>query len=181
MILSNHFYTSLALWKIEYVRGLAYGIFLSPDPLDFDDGPNKYLYTGANPLNWTDPWGLDKTEWYLIENGRTAADGPRNGNWGGKNWSGGKGGGKIGTAPYTDSGDLLYMQHGFGWARCEKKYGCNSEELKECKRQYNKELVDKAKKLPDDPRDWPEPPKKGTEEDSRNFKELAIEYFKKIS
>ncbi|MBI1871271.1 MAG: hypothetical protein HYS07_08780 [Chlamydiae bacterium] len=34
------------------------GIFLSPDPSGFDDGPNKYILTGDNPINWTDPLGL---------------------------------------------------------------------------------------------------------------------------
>jgi RHS repeat-associated protein len=35
------------------------GRWLTPDPLGFIDGTNKYLYVANNPLNFIDPWGLD--------------------------------------------------------------------------------------------------------------------------
>jgi len=36
------------------------GRFLQPDPAKYIDGMNLYAYCGNNPVNWIDPWGLDK-------------------------------------------------------------------------------------------------------------------------
>ena len=36
----------------------ALGRFLSPDPLGFVDGPNRYAYCAGDPVNYVDPWGL---------------------------------------------------------------------------------------------------------------------------
>jgi len=36
----------------------ALGRFLSPDPLGFVDGPNRYAYCAGDPVNFVDPWGL---------------------------------------------------------------------------------------------------------------------------
>jgi RHS repeat-associated protein len=85
--------------------------WLSRDPIGENGGSNLYGYAGNDPINYFDPLGLDETFWWP-DHGRGLLDGPRNGNWGGKNWSGGKGPNEIGPdlAP-TDSGDALYMQH----------------------------------------------------------------------
>ncbi|MBI1883895.1 MAG: RHS repeat-associated core domain-containing protein, partial [Chlamydiae bacterium] len=32
--------------------------FISKDPIGFAGGVNVYQYTGSNPINWIDPWGL---------------------------------------------------------------------------------------------------------------------------
>jgi RHS repeat-associated protein len=42
------------------------GRWLTPDPLGFIDGPNKYLYVADNPLNVVDPWGLlgERLPWW---------------------------------------------------------------------------------------------------------------------
>ena len=36
------------------------GRFCQPDPLHYIDGMNLYAYCSNNPINWIDPWGLDK-------------------------------------------------------------------------------------------------------------------------
>jgi len=36
----------------------ALGRFISPDPLGFVDGPNRYAYCAGDPVNFVDPWGL---------------------------------------------------------------------------------------------------------------------------
>jgi hypothetical protein len=63
-----------------------------------------------------DPEGLDITIWG--GNGRSFFDGPQNGIWGGKNWSGGwnpkKYGGINGPKPPLDSGDNSYIYHDLG-------------------------------------------------------------------
>lgn len=36
------------------------GRYLSSDPLGMVDGPNTYVYAGANPIKYVDPYGLEK-------------------------------------------------------------------------------------------------------------------------
>ena len=40
-------------------RSLEFGIFLTPDPLEYVDGPNPYIYCSQNPWGRWDPNGLD--------------------------------------------------------------------------------------------------------------------------
>ncbi len=44
-------------------RQLEYGIFLTPDPLEYVDGYNPYIYCGQNPWGKWDPLGLS-AEWW---------------------------------------------------------------------------------------------------------------------
>lgn len=123
-----------------------------------------------NPVNWIDPSGLDATSWG--GDGRSIGDGPKNGNWGGGNWSGGwnpnKHGGIDGPAAPMDSGDESYMYHDICYGKatsdCEKK-ACD------------KKLISSLRNLPLNPKKWAHPPKPGTEFDSAKFARDAMEYF----
>ena len=50
--------------SLYYYRARFYspvlGRFLQPDPIGYVDGLNLYTYVGNNPLNWIDPFGLQK-------------------------------------------------------------------------------------------------------------------------
>ena len=142
--------------------------WLSRDPLGEEGGLNLYEYVGNDPLNYFDLYGLDETFW-IPDHGRSWSDGPRNGNWGGKNWSGGKGPNETGPdLPPTDSGDAIYMLH-------DKAYdavSCPADTKK-----ADADLVARLKALPDDPKQWPLPPRAGTEGDSSRYRKMAILYF----
>ncbi|MCL2716253.1 MAG: hypothetical protein FWD68_17235 [Alphaproteobacteria bacterium] len=123
----------------------------------------------------------DATKWTNTTGGRSLTDGPTNGNWGGKCWSGGEyncwG---HGSAPPTDSGDRLYMAHDLCY---EKSTVVVSKDQKEVdpinKEKCNATLTNDLKALPKDPKAWPEPPRPGTETDSDTFKNWAIRFFSK--
>lgn len=124
-------------------------------------------------MRYVDPLGLDATVINNTSGGRSRFDGPTNGNWGGKCWSGGKyscgPGNGPGTAPPTDSGDPCYQRHDTCYVRC----GANQTCIKTCDQVLKKELLD----LPFDPRKWPNPPKPGTERDTIQFLNAAQGYF----
>jgi hypothetical protein len=146
---------------------------------------NLFAYTKENPINEIDILGLDETKWF--GGGRSILDGPRNGNWGGRNWSGGHNpeeyGGYSGGGLPTDSGDQCYMEHDICYYKCLKKYDwpsnrCEDQELlSECKIECDMKLVNCLMGLPNDPRNWAFPPKEGTEEDSARFRDWAIMVF----
>ena len=146
--------------------------FLSEDPLGLQAGPNFYEFVMGNPVSNIDPYGLDATRLWNTDGGRSGFDGPSNGNWGGKCWSGGGhscGGSNGGNAAPTDSGDECYMRHDNCYSSCGSDGGC----LKSC----DKNLVKELKGLSNDPRNWPRPPRSGTETDTRNYRDWAINYF----
>lgn len=133
---------------------------------------NDYAYVGSDPIAYLDPFGLDETELVNTSGGRSIWDGPTNGNWGGKCWSGGQyscGGHPMGKKPPTDSGDMCYMHHDQCWDRC------NGNKL--CKAACNKTLVKELEALPSKPTQWPMPPRKGTESDSAIYRALGIPIF----
>ena len=51
--------TNLYFYRARYHDPMA-GRFLTEDPEGFSAGPDFYVYTGNNPLNWIDPEGLRK-------------------------------------------------------------------------------------------------------------------------
>lgn len=125
---------------------------------------NIFAYVGGNPLSLSDPQGLDATDYFNTTGGRSVWNGPTNGNWGGKCWSGGKyscGGNPMGDAPPTDSADACYMRH-------DKCYvACRSDGV--CRTVCDNTLIDELRLLPDDMTKWQQPPRPGTETDTRTY------------
>jgi RHS repeat-associated protein len=134
------------------------GRWTAKDPIGFAGGDiDLYGYVQNDPVNWIDPNGRDRTSWGGF--GRSITDGPKNGNWGGQCWSGGQascGRKGMGDAPPTDSADECYMEHDIGYEACENDWANPSG----CRSECNKDLVQCLEKLPGDPRDWPNPPRK---------------------
>jgi hypothetical protein len=137
-------------------------------------GPNWYGYAEGNPLRWTDPPGLDAT----VTDLNLPFPWHRNGNWGGKCWSGGryscdeKG---PGTEPPTDSGDEVYLGHDYCYWECtgirDGALRLKCEVL--CDRQSRKELI----ALPEDPMRWPRPPKPEHAKETKEFCDGAKGYW----
>ena len=126
--------------------------FISEDPKGFAGADaNVFAYVANSPISFVDPLGLDRTIWDTGGNGRL---GPRNGNWGGGDWSGGlvpgRNGGHDGNLPPLDSADRCYMEHDRCYEKCVDHRLCDRELLR-CLHQ-----------LPWNPRNWPEPPRPGT-------------------
>jgi uncharacterized protein RhaS with RHS repeats len=139
--------------------------FVSSDPIGLAGGLNEYAYVGGDPVSYVDPEGLDKTVW-SPGIGRSVADGPRNGNWGGGKWSGGVAGGATGTAPPLDSADACYMRHDQCYDSGASKKSCDAK------------MVDELRSLAKDPRTWAMPPRPGTERDTIRYLSGAIFLFK---
>ena len=141
------------------------GRYSQSDPIGLAGGSySTYTYVGGNPVNWIDPWGLDATNWNNYTDGRNPWNGPTNGNWGGKCWSGGQyscGGNPMGNAPPTDSADACYMEHDICYDSGATKASCN------------KKLVKELNLLPADPGKWPHPPNPGTEKDTIQYLNMA--------
>jgi RHS repeat-associated protein len=145
------------------------GRYGESDPMGLAAGANTYSYVGTDPLSYIDPFGLDETRIVNTSGGRSVWDGPTNGNWGGKCWSGGQyscGGRPMGNAPPTDSADRCYMHRD----NCYDKCNVNVECMEAC----NKELIKELHNLPDDPTKWPQAPRRGTERDSRTYRAGAF-------
>ncbi|MCR8960605.1 DUF6531 domain-containing protein [Variovorax sp. S2] len=149
------------------------GRYSQPDPIGLDGGWNRFGYVDANPLSFADPLGLDSTSYLNMSGGRSLLNGPSNGNWGGKCWSGGQyscGGNPVGNAPPTDSGDACYQRHDMCYVSCGSNRACRAG--------CDRTMVDELQRLPDNPRDWPQPPRPGTEADSRAYRDSAIGSFR---
>lgn len=76
----------------------------------------------------------------------------------------------MGKAQPTDSADACYMHHDMRYDKCNGNKVC----LKSC----NTTLVEQLLALSDNPKKWPQPPRKGTENDSARYRDWAIDFFK---
>ena len=141
------------------------GRFTNEDPIGFNaSDANLVRYVGNSPVIYRDAFGLDNTR----VNPSGWSNGPINGNWGGKCWSGGRNscdGNGMGDAQPTDSADSCYKEH-------DECYD-NGTDKKQCDAKLEKDL----KALPPKPKDWPVPPRGGTEIDSSDYRDWAIWYF----
>ncbi|HSB97277.1 MAG TPA: RHS repeat-associated core domain-containing protein [Spongiibacteraceae bacterium] len=156
------------------------GRYTQPDPIGLLGGLNPYAYVESNPISYFDRFGLDKTRYINTAGGRSLLNGPTNGNWGGKCWSGGTyscGGNRDGDAPPTDSADACYMAHD----KCYEQPSCNSPNKSDSSsavKACDLELVQCLQKLSSDPEKWTNPPVPTTESDSSRYRKSAIEYFR---
>ena len=161
--------TGLYYYRARYYHPVL-SRFVSEDPIGLAAGPNVYAYVGGNPVSYSDALGLDETTWATAPERSVLTDGPRNGNWGGGNWSGGTSPGRSnvpsGMGMPTDSADACYMRHDLCYDSGQGKKSCD------------KKLVDELRSLPADPRNWPMPPRAGTEQDSVNFLNNTVRLFK---
>nr|WP_276584081.1 RHS repeat-associated core domain-containing protein [Pseudomonas sp. RIT-PI-AD] len=152
------------------------GRYVSQDPIGLLGGANIYAYP-LNPQLFIDQLGLDKTTWG--GKGSSVFDGPKNGNWGGKCWSGGQnscGGESPGTAEPTDSADACYKAHDECFIDCEDKYGNTAEMF--CKPLVcNATLKSCLSNLPKNMTEWQKPPAIGTEQDTASFMQQASGWF----
>jgi RHS repeat-associated protein len=148
------------------------GRYIESDPIGLGGGLNTFGYVGANPVGYFDRWGLDETDWVNRAGDRGIFDGPTNGNWGGQCWSGGQyscGDNVPGNAPPLDSGDECYQRHDNCYVSC----GGDQECMEAC----DATLVGELNALPPRSRDWANPPRPGTEEDSEDYRDHAIDWF----
>jgi RHS repeat-associated protein len=145
------------------------GRYSQPDPIGLDGGWNRFGYVDANPLGFVDPFGLDSTNYFNRSGGRSLWNGPTNGNWGGKCWSGGRyscNGNPVGDAPPLDSGDACYQRHDMCYVACASNAACRTT--------CDSKLVNELRSLPAEPTQWPQPPRPGTENESRIYREDAM-------
>lgn len=146
---------------------LCTGRYATQDPIGLEGDINKFAYVNSNPLSGVDPVGLEDT---LV-----SKSGPRYGNWGGKDWSGGlepsKNGGNMGNAPPVDSVDACAEKHDKCWDAADgsNKTCVIPENSSRKKDLCDSQFVSCLKSLDFNPKKWPMPPRKDQEGDAVRF------------
>jgi hypothetical protein len=139
------------------------------DPIWLRGGLNTYAYVADTPLRWSDPYGL-----------RGDGFDTRYGNWCGKNWSGGQGGGRIPGNPAGpfDSVDECCMAHDYCCAAVDACPKCDKGEFSSEKLSCDRTLVGCLDKLKGKaPENWPKPPQPGKGADAYFFCQKAKNLF----
>jgi RHS repeat-associated protein len=155
------------------------GRYRQSDLIGLLAGLNTYSYVTNSPLRYADPQGLDETIWNITGD-RGVSDGPRNGNWCGKNWSGGWApsahGGLPGPMGPVDSLDSCCKTHDLCWDSCEHLIG-DPMRYRDCRYKCDKNIVKCLNDLDPDCNKWAHPARAGTEADSDIFRDDALRYW----
>ncbi len=180
--------TGLYFYRARYYHP-TFQRFIAQDPIGFDGrDANLYGYTFNDPLSYIDPSGFDAINWWNTGGGtswdpltwnRNPAAGPTNGNYGGKDWTGGLAPGEAGPpAPPSSSADICYAAHDRCFDSCNSHSSCHDNNA--CNR-CNQALVRCLENLPDDPHKWPVPPDPSDDPGdigAQRYREGAIFIFK---
>jgi len=189
------------------------GRFTAQDPLGAAGGDKDlYRYCLADPVNLVDPSGMQFEFWTDSEvpeeegeqgkeaqedspgegypsqttwrgEGRTVFDGPKHGNWCGKNWSGGwnpeRHKGEDGPLDPIDSLDDACKNHDLGAGACVQKDVPHGGEthLERCGKENDHRFLRDLQGLPDDPRQWKQPPASGAEFPAYLYKKGATWWY----
>ncbi len=174
----------------------------APDPMgDAGGDPDWYGYCLDDPVNAIDPKGLFAWLSQLLAkgaaneaadtyeamehidwggDGRSVTDGPKYGKWGGKKYSGGVDGGKVGNAKPVDSSDKAYKRHDLNYNKIKNTpiLGDVKKAQRDMIKKADKDLINDLNELDSNPRNWPSPPPAETEKTAAWHKDKAKWWFK---
>ena len=129
-------------------------------------------------MNRVDVWGLKDDSLYDFGGeGRTPLDGPKYGNYCGKNWTGGWNPtlheGKPGPLASVDSADEKCRFHDFCYSDCATK-----DDPGQCQDDCDTKLVRNLESLPKDSSQWERQPPPGQEDQAEAMRDGAIWWFR---
>lgn len=154
------------------------GRFTALDPLGAKGGDRDwYGYCVDAPVNRMDVWGLEESPFDFGGEGRTPLDGPKYGNYCGKNWTGGwnpeQHGGTPGPFASVDSADEKCRFHDFCYTDCASQGNPGS-----CISTCDAKLVRDLKTLPENSSLLERQPPPGKEDQAEAIRDAAIWWFK---
>jgi hypothetical protein len=154
------------------------GRFTALDPLGEKGGDNDWCGSRLDdPVNRADAWGLEDSFYDFGGEGRSLRDGPKHGNYCGKNWTGGWNPalheGRPGPLASVDSADEKCRIHDFCYDDCASREAPDA-----CKKACDAQLVKNLQDLPDDSSRWERQPPPGKEDQAEAMRNGAIWWFK---